>query len=238
MAKLTAVRLPSTLAPFGAYHAVALIGPDSPAYKGPATPHSLAKVVLPPSEKAELKALPALGSLLAKQGFGIVRSGSSLFQSEYEGNIYGGFPVYVTTDAAYSSWHLVFDKTLRDLEQQVLLPKLDTLVTRLVANAKKQDAALGRHGTCSGCLPGRAALRARRRRARPEGDARPARAEGEAARRRAQRHRDLADHRQLDRLLVLHPARPLHAEREPDEVLRRDVGARAGSVLPAGDDGV
>ncbi len=141
-AKLTAVTLPTSLAPFGAYHAVALVGPDSPAYTGPATPHSLAKLALPASEKAELKALPALGSLLSRQGFGIVRSGSSLFQSEYEGNIYGGFPVYVTTDAAYNSWHLVFDKTLRDLEQQVLLPKLTTLVSHLVANAKKQDAAL------------------------------------------------------------------------------------------------
>jgi hypothetical protein len=95
----------------------------------------LSDVDLAPSERAELKAVPALGPTLEKQGFGIVHSGSSLFQAEYEGNIYGGFPVYVTTDAAYNSWHLVFDKTLRDLEQKALLPKLEQLVPLLVRNS-------------------------------------------------------------------------------------------------------
>jgi hypothetical protein len=127
--------IPTPLVPFGVYKPVPLIGPDSPAYTGPATPQSLSKVVLAPSEKAELKAVPSLARLLSKQGFGVVRSGSSLFQTEYEGNIYGGFPVYVTTDAAYNSWHLIFDKTLRDLEQQVLLPKLAQLVPLLEADS-------------------------------------------------------------------------------------------------------
>jgi hypothetical protein len=124
--------LPAPMVSFGAYLPVPLHGPDIPEYRGPATPSSLDSVDLAPSEKAELKGVPALQPTLEKQGFGVVRSGSSLFQAEYEGNIYGGFPVYVTTDAAYNSWHLVFDKILRDLEQQVLLPKLQQLVPLLL----------------------------------------------------------------------------------------------------------
>jgi hypothetical protein len=127
--------LPAPLISFGAYLPVPLRGPDAPAYPGPSTPASLAHVDLAPSERAELKAVPGLGPMLQRQGFGVVRSGSSLFQAEYEGNIYGGFPVYVTTDAAYNSWHLVFDKTLRDLEQKVLLPKLEKLVPLLLADS-------------------------------------------------------------------------------------------------------
>ena len=133
--------LPTARLPFGSYRVVPLANPDSPPYAGPATPHSLAKLVLPPSERYELKHVPALGPMLAKQGFAVVRSGSSLFQNEYEGNIYGGFPVYVTTDAAYNSWHLVFDKTLRDLEQDVLLPKLEQLVALALHNAREESRA-------------------------------------------------------------------------------------------------
>jgi len=143
LGRTAALALPAPLVPFGLYRPPALVGPDTPVYPGPPTPTSLAHVSLAPTQRAELKAVPALGPMLEKQGFGVVRSGSSLFQAEYEGNIYGGFPVYVTTDAAYSSWHLVFDKTLRDLEQDVLLPKLDQLVRRLVADARRQQSAVG-----------------------------------------------------------------------------------------------
>lgn len=138
--KIPALSLPSSLVHFAAYQLVQQVGPDSPTYAGPSTPHSLGKVTLPRSERIELKQVPALGPLLAKQGFAVVRSGSGLFQAEYEGNLYGGWPVYVTTDAAYNAWHLAFDKILRDLEQKVLLPKLETLVTGLVRNAQKTEA--------------------------------------------------------------------------------------------------
>ena len=138
----TAFAIPAPVVPFGLYLPVPATS-SSASYAGPSTPTSLAKVDLAPSEKAELRQVPALGPMLQKQGFGVVRSGSSLFQSEYEGNIYGGFPVYVTTDAAYNSFHLVFDKTLRDLEQKVLLPKLNLLVARLLRNARAQASGLG-----------------------------------------------------------------------------------------------
>jgi hypothetical protein len=138
-----AIVLPAPLISFAGYNPAAEVGPDSPAYAGPSTPHSLEKVSLVRSERDELKQVPALAPLLEKQGFGVVRSGSSLFQDEYEGNRYGGFPVYVTTDAAYNTWHLVFDKTLRDLEQKMLLPKLEQLVGLALRNARIQADAAG-----------------------------------------------------------------------------------------------
>ena len=140
--RAASLSLPVATSGFGVYKPVAMIGPDAPAYAGPATPHSLAKVQIPLMIKRELKLVPKLGPMLAKQGFAVVPSGSSLFQTEYEGNIYGGFALYVTTDAAYNAWHLAFDKILRDLEQQQLLPQLDKLVTGLVAYTGKQAAAL------------------------------------------------------------------------------------------------
>jgi hypothetical protein len=134
--------LPVSLVRFAEYQPVPLMDPNEPAYAGPATPHSLAEVTIAKSLQAELKAVPELGPLLEKQSFAVVPAGSSLFQAEYEGNTYGGWPVYVTTDAAYNAWHLAFDKILRDLEQQVLLPKLEHLVTDLVKSAKEQQTAL------------------------------------------------------------------------------------------------
>ena len=66
----------------------------------------------------------------------------SVFQFAYEGNEYTGWPVFVTTDVAYHEWHLLFDKTLRDLEQHVLLPKLEQLVDGSLAAARQQRTEL------------------------------------------------------------------------------------------------
>ena len=134
--------LPTPPVRFAEYQPVPLVGPDSPAYTGPSTPHSLAQVTIAASLRKEIKQVPTLGPLLEKEGFAVVPSGSSLFQWEYEGNEYGGWPVYMTTDAAYNAWHLVFDKILRDLEQQVLLPKLEKLVGDLLVAAHKQARVL------------------------------------------------------------------------------------------------
>jgi hypothetical protein len=127
---------------FAEYVPVPLLGPDSPAYRGSATPHSLRQVEVAKSLRRLLQQVPALAARLEKRGFAVLPAGSSLFQSEYEGNIYGGWPVYVTTDAAYNAWHLAFDKILRDLEQRVLLPKLERLLPELVKAAHAQAKAL------------------------------------------------------------------------------------------------
>ena len=136
--------LPAPPARFGEYQGVPLVGPDSPAYVGPATPHSLASVQIAPNLKSELAGVPGASALLAKQGFVVVPGGLPLFANAYEGNYDGGWPVFVTTDAAYNAWHLAFDKILRDLEQQVLLPKLEKLVGLLLADARSQASTLAK----------------------------------------------------------------------------------------------
>ncbi|NCD21118.1 MAG: DUF3160 domain-containing protein, partial [Actinobacteria bacterium] len=61
----------------------------------------------------------------------------------YDDNLYSEIPNYVTTDAAYHVWHLVFDKVLRDVEQETLLPVLEELVGGLLEGAYDQAIELG-----------------------------------------------------------------------------------------------
>ncbi len=142
--KSAAFSLPVSNVSFGKYTAVPLLGASAAPYAGPATPHSLARVkVAAPVEKA-LKN-DGVAAALAKNGFVVVPSTLPLFQNAYEGNVYGSWPDFVTTDVAYHEWHLVFDKILRSLEQDVLLPKLDKLVSGSLAAAHAQTVEL--HGT-------------------------------------------------------------------------------------------
>jgi hypothetical protein len=139
-----AFSLPVSKVSFGTYHAVPLLGASAPPYAGPATPHSLTTVtVAAPVAKALRN--DGVAAALAKNGFVVVPSTLHLFQNAYEGNVYGGWPNFVTTDVAYHEWHLVFDKILRSLEQGVLLPKLDELVSGSLAAAHAQTVEL--HGT-------------------------------------------------------------------------------------------
>jgi hypothetical protein len=139
--KRMAFKLPVSPVKFAAFTPVPLLGPSSPAYAGPATPHSLADVQVVPDLEKDLKQ-PGVTEALEQNGFVIVPSNLARFYYAYEGNEYSGWPVYVTTDVAYHEWHLVFDKTLRDLEQQVLLPKLDRLVSGLLQEAQAQTNEL------------------------------------------------------------------------------------------------
>ena len=65
----------------------------------------------------------------------VVPSRDRLFHTAYSDWSWDGTPTFVTTDAAYHSWHLVFDKILREVEQKRLLPALEQLVTGLLDNA-------------------------------------------------------------------------------------------------------
>nr|MCU0280882.1 DUF3160 domain-containing protein [Acidimicrobiia bacterium] len=77
----------------------------------------------------------ALREDLARDGFAIDGSWSSqVLHTVYSYHArYADGPVYVTTDAGYHEWHLVFSKALRDTEAQVLLPLLEDLVAGLLA---------------------------------------------------------------------------------------------------------
>lgn len=110
---------------------------DSTPYAGPSTPGSLDEVVIAPV-LAQAAEDPELRRLLAEHGFGIVPGDARLFHHVYQLDEYQPFPVFVTTDAAYHVWHLAFDKTLRDAEEQHLLPALERMVGGLVERARAQ----------------------------------------------------------------------------------------------------
>ncbi len=139
--KPSAFALPTSEVRFGTYHAVPLLGSNAPAYAGPATPHSLTGAGMVPTVWTAL-ANRGVSEALARNGFVVVPADIRLFQHAYEGNIYAGWPVFVTTDVAYHEWHQLYDKTLRSLEQDVLLPKLEKLVSGSVEAAHAQSLEL------------------------------------------------------------------------------------------------
>jgi len=136
-----AFALPAAATAFGSFTPVPLLGAGAPAYTGAATPNSLDSVQVSAAVRKALQN-PGVADALAANGFVVVPSDMRLFQYAYEGNVYDGYPVYVTTDAAYHVWHLVFDKTLRTVEQQALLPKLQQLVAGSLTAAQTQAREL------------------------------------------------------------------------------------------------
>jgi hypothetical protein len=135
------LELPVLPVSFGDYRDVSLLDPDGPRYAGPTTPQALEGVRIAPEIQAALAA-PGVTEALLERGFVVVPGDMRLFHFAYQGSEYGGWPVFVTTDAGYHAWHLVFDKVLRTLEQEVLLPKLETLVGGLLEASGAQTAEL------------------------------------------------------------------------------------------------
>lgn len=131
----TLVELPPTGTGFGRYKVVPLRSDDR-AYAGPRTPTDLADVTLSRQVRRQLS--PRARAKLAKQGFVIVPAKFRLFHQAYHEQVWQGTPVFITTDIGYHTWHLVFDKVLRDLEQQQLLPALEELVAGMRQNAAAQ----------------------------------------------------------------------------------------------------
>jgi len=136
-----AFALPTSLVSFSDFTPVPLLDANAPAYAGPATPSSLANVKVVKALKSELEQ-PGVSAALEKNGFVVVPADFKLFQYAFEGNDYQGWPVFVTTDVAYHEWHLVFDKLLRSVEQEVLLPKLEQLVSGSLKAAQAQSKGL------------------------------------------------------------------------------------------------
>ncbi len=133
--------LPASLVHFAELADVPLLDPDSPPYAGPATPTSLDGVRVARSVRDAISD-PAVEQALTGQGFVVVPADLRLFHFAYQGNVYEGWPVFVTTDVAYHVWHQVFDKVLRSLEQEVLLPELEALVSGLLDAAHAQASEL------------------------------------------------------------------------------------------------
>lgn len=64
------------------------------------------------------------------------------FYQAYESYRYSSMPVFVTTDAIYHVYHLVFDKMLRDLETKAFIPILYELTDAMVEESASQYSDL------------------------------------------------------------------------------------------------
>jgi len=138
---VTPSALPVSLVEFGAYQGVPLTDPDSPASTAKATPTSLSGVRIATALTEDLKQRGVSGTL-TRQGFVVVPADFTQLQFAYQGAAYGGWPVYVTTDAAYHLWHLTFDAVLRTTEEQALTPALRSLLQQSLAAAHTQTTRL------------------------------------------------------------------------------------------------
>ena len=122
--------------PFGSLTAVDLPS-TSPAYGGPSHPDSLDGVIVA-GPIAQVLATNDARATLTRNGFVVIPGTTRQFHHVYEAAAYDGYPVFMTTDAAYHVWHLAFDKLLRETEQQVLLPQLESMLLRLVELSRAQ----------------------------------------------------------------------------------------------------
>ncbi|MFN4250993.1 DUF3160 domain-containing protein [Deinococcus sp.] len=97
------------------------------------------------SGKADLGLDPlnaAQRTALARNGFVITPAQWRQFDAVYEATRYAEQPVFVTSDATLHVYHLIFGKLLRDLERESLAPAARRLTALLVADSRRQLAAL------------------------------------------------------------------------------------------------
>ncbi|GGK96313.1 DUF3160 domain-containing protein [Deinococcus radiotolerans] len=126
-----------TLALLG--HALAAPTP----YSLPVNLSSLKSPLVTGSAELDLHALNAAQrSALSRNGFVITPAPWRQFDAVYEATRYANQPVFVTSDATLHVYHLIFDKLLRDLERESLAPAARRLTALLVADSRRQLAAL------------------------------------------------------------------------------------------------
>lgn len=129
---------PRLLSAFAPYADVPLLD-GSTASPWPALPTSLDDVDVIDWVRERITADPDLLGAIQANGFGIqAGSGARFFHNVYEQAYYEYQTLYVTTDALYNAWHLVFAKALRDTERDVLSPILGELLTGAVDAARSQ----------------------------------------------------------------------------------------------------
>ncbi len=129
--------------PFAAYRWVPPLD-DADVYGGPMTPTSFDDVLLVPTQQWywDNAQLSSAQGMLEGNGFAVLESGYRFFHDGYKSSSYWYEPLFVTTDALYHSWHLAFDKVLRDTEQRRLLPILERLLGDAVDLARQQEQSL------------------------------------------------------------------------------------------------
>ena len=97
---------------FAAYQWIPLLGDEHP-YPGAATPTSIKRVLMVEGS-AWVRDDRPLVRMLERQGFAVQAGAGRFFHQAYESVWFDRRPMYLTTDAMYHTWHLVFDKVLRD----------------------------------------------------------------------------------------------------------------------------
>jgi len=121
---------------FAEYKAVAVdIDPQVPAY-------TIAADLSNVTNKDRFYLSETAEEELALNGFVVTPGWSDEFFSVYEKHRYSFTPSFITTDSLLHNYHLLFDHLLRKVEEDYLIPRLQTLNTDMLATAQEHYDAL------------------------------------------------------------------------------------------------
>jgi hypothetical protein len=124
---------------FASYHKPAVVLPV--AFTGYSLPIDLSRV----EGVDDFDLSPEQLALLTQNGFVVAAPQPGEyreFYQIYEDWRYNEKPSFVTVDSVLHVYHLLFDKTLRDLETRRFIPTLETLLTIMMDTCQEQLAAL------------------------------------------------------------------------------------------------
>jgi hypothetical protein len=109
-----------------------------PAYTGYSLPVDLSSV----SVHGSFEFSEAQRELLTSNGFVVAPAEYSEFFHLYEEARYAEVPVFITTDSVYHVYHLLFDKVLRTLEEELFYGDLEKLTAGMLWAAESQYETL------------------------------------------------------------------------------------------------
>ncbi|MCL4562653.1 MAG: DUF3160 domain-containing protein [Chloroflexi bacterium] len=123
--------------PFADYPSVSVNMP-SQAFKGVTLPVDASKL----TNLKDLELSSQQQSLLAQNGFVVSQPVPGEYREFYQ--VYESYryldtqPLFVTTDAVFHVYHLIFDKMLRDLEKEYFIPDLASLTSSMLSASRAQ----------------------------------------------------------------------------------------------------
>jgi len=82
---------------------------------------------------------PEQENLLSQNGFVVLRVNAfETLADFYESAYYAGMPILITTDAVLHTYHVLFDETLKRIEMNELIDKVNATITVLLAEARNE----------------------------------------------------------------------------------------------------